>query len=264
MFPQNVILEPISHVYKNKQGDKYLSVSALLSMLSEPFAKDTIAGFVAKSRGVSKEVVIAEWDKKRDDAAAHGTRIHNCLETYSDFKKVADEDKELEEMAKFVNSTYSKYNKCHNEVTLYSDKYRIAGTTDKICVISKTENCDVDIADFKTNLSKPIQYFSEYKKTLYEPLNHLQDCNFIKYSIQLALYAYMFEELTGRRVRQLYIHMIPPPIINEDGSMDYSPLLNHQRIPVYYAKNDVKLLLEHYSSAILEKCKQEESFITEL
>ena len=263
MFPANVTLEPISHVYKNKQGDKYLSVSALLSMLSEPFAKDSIAGFVAKSRGVSKEQVIAEWDKKRDDAANHGTRIHEAIERWSDFKTVKEGDEELADVIKSINGEYSKYNKSHNEVCLYSDKYRIAGTTDKICVISKTEGCDVDIADFKTNLSKPIQYFSEYKKTLYAPLNHLQDCNFIKYSLQLSLYAYMFEELTGRRVRQLYIHMIPPPIIKEDGSYDFSSLMEHRKIPVYYAKGDVKLLLEHYSSAILEKVNQQ-SFITEL
>jgi hypothetical protein len=263
MFDQLVKLEPVSHTYTDGVGNKYLSVSALLSMLSEPFQKDMIAGFVAKKRGVSKETVIAEWDKKRNDAAVHGTRIHNALELYSDFKQVKDEDLELKDAITSIIHEYSRYKECKNEVCLYSKRYRVAGTTDKICILSGRKDCDVDIADFKTNLSKPIQYFSEYKKNLFAPLDHLQDCNFIKYSLQLSLYAYMFEELTGRRVRQLFIHMIPPPDVREDGSLDFSPLLQHRRIPVYYAKTDVKLLLDRYEGDILNKVN-EVSFITEL
>jgi len=134
-----------------------------------------------------------------------------------------------------VAKVYSDYAMSYDELCLYDDEYRIAGTTDKLLCISKRKDGMVDISDYKTNLKKGIEFFSQYKKRLYAPLDHLEDCNFVKYSLQLTGYAYMFEKLTGRRVRKLFIHFIPP-----DNPMA------HYRIPVMYMKNDFKLILEAY------------------
>ncbi len=234
LFPNKVKLEPVSHRYHDNSGNEYMSVSKLLKMIAEKF-EDTHA--YARATNETK----AEWKAIGKESADHGTRIHNALELFSDTGQILKEDEDLEEIIKSVSAEYSEYHKSYNEVCLYNDKYKIAGTTDKICAISNRKDCEVDLADFKSNNRNGIQYFNKYKKRLYAPFDHLQDCNYVKYSFQLSIYAYFFEELTGRKVRNLFIHSIN------------SEKKTHQKIPVMYLKNDVKLLLDTYAGKIEEE-----------
>lgn len=240
LFPIKVKLEPVSHKYYDNQGRQYLSVSKVLSLLSEPFDRG-IAKFTAKKRGVSEEEVLAEWDKVRDDAANHGTRIHDALETYAKTGQILVENAHLEAGIKSVLAEYEDYNISHEEVCLYDEEFMVAGTTDKICVISNRKDSAVDIVDYKTNTRKGIEFFSKYNKNFYEPFSHLQDCNYVKYSFQLSIYAWMFQRLTGRKVRKMHLHFIP-----EDN------MLNHRIIPVMYMKNDVEMLFKTHGSKIKE------------
>ena len=234
LFQQKVKLEPVKHKYFDNEGKEYLSVSALLKLLSEPFEESS-----AYKRATPE--TRNEWKAKGKASADHGTRIHEAIELYSDTGQILLENKEYEEVIKSVNECYKGYNKSYNEVCLYNEHYRVAGTTDKICAISNRKDCEVDLADFK-NLGKDLEYWSKYKNRLYKPLEHLDDCNFVKYNLQLSIYAYFFELLTGRKVRQLWIHVIPT-----------QNMTGHQKIPVIYLKNDVKLLLEANKGNILQK-----------
>lgn len=233
MFKPIVQLQHDTHQYFDVNGNQYISVSKLLTLISEKF-EDTIAYQRAS------EATRAEWKGKGKVAADHGTQIHNALELYNQTGQVLVENSHLETPVKSIINEYKDYHQTHDEVCLYSPEYRVAGTTDKICVISRSKDSEVDLADFKTNISKGIYYFNSYKKRLFHPFDHLQDCNYVKYSFQLSLYAYFFEQLTGRKVRQLYIHYIPP-----------NNMMEHRKIPVMYLKNDVKLLLETYKNQIL-------------
>lgn len=235
LFTEKVKLEPISHRYYDAAGREYMSVSKFLKLLSEPF-ENTYAYRAADDE------TRAKWAAKRDDAANHGTRIHNALEDFDNTGLISADNMEFEPLIKDVSLKYSEYHKTYNEVCLYNEKYMLAGTTDKICVVSNRRDSVVDIADFKTNGAHGIEFFSRYGKTLYEPLSHLHDCNYVKYSLQLSLYAYFFEELTGRRVRRMYLHFIPP----QDP-------MSHTKIPVMYMKNDVKLLLDKYAANVSVK-----------
>lgn len=229
LFPNKVKLEPVQHKYFDADGNEYMSVTTLLKNISEKF-EDTIAYKRAS------DATRAEWKEKGRVASDHGTRIHNALELYSQTGQILEENSDLEAAIKSISAEYGGYNKSYDELCLYSEKYMVAGTTDKLCTISNRRDCDVDIADFKTNISKGIQFYSDYNKRLFPPFDHLHDCNYVKYSFQLSIYAYFFEQLTGRRVRQLYIHFIPP-----------DDMLKHRKIPVLYMKNDVKLLLDTYA-----------------
>lgn len=235
LFPNKVTLEPVSHKYYHQNGDQYLSVSALLKMLGEKF-EDTPAYARAD------EETRAKWKQIGKESAGHGTRIHEALELFNKTGQILIENAHLEEPIKSIIGEYKDYHTTHDEVCLYNEKYRVAGTTDKICILSNRKDSEVDLADFKTNNRKGIEFFNAYKKRLYAPFDHLQDCNYVKYSFQLSTYAYFFEKLTGRKVRQLFIHFIPA-----------SDMMKHQKIPVMYMKNDVKLLLEHSRHKILSE-----------
>jgi hypothetical protein len=233
LFDNRVTLEPVSHKYYHLDGNQYLSVSALLKMMGEKF-EDTPA--YAKATEETK----AGWKKIGMDSAGHGTRIHEALELYNQTGQILIENKDWEQAIKSIIGEYKDYHRTYDEVCLYNEEYRVAGTTDKICMISNRKDGEVDLADFKTNNRNGIVFFSNYKKRLFAPFDHLQDCNYIKYSFQLSIYAYFFEQLTGRKVRQLYIHFVPA-----------DNMMNHRKIPVIYMKTDVKLLLESSKYKIL-------------
>jgi len=228
LFKSKVKLEPVKHVYTCNEGHEYKSVTTLLKTISEDF-KDT---FAYKNASEEKR---AEWKEKGVIAADAGTRIHNALELFAEMGQISEENEELREAILSIHEEYKGYNKLHNEIGLHNEDLKIAGTADRICAISNRKDCAVDIADFKTSGSKGIQFYSDYGKRLYPPFEHLHDCNYNKYSFQLSIYAYFFELLTGRKVRQLYIHFIPL-----DNPME------HRKIPVTYLKTDVLLLLEKY------------------
>lgn len=243
LFPEKVKLNHADHRYFSEDGEEYMSVSKFLKFISQPF-EDTYAYRVADDETKAK------WAEKRDNAASHGTRIHNALEDYGKTGIVSADNQEFDSLIKSVIGEYGEYYKCYDEVCLYNDKYKIAGTTDKICAVSNRKTSYVDIADYKTN-GAGIDFFSKYGKNLYAPLDHLQDCNYIKYCIQLSLYAYFFEELTGRKVRRLYLHFIPP-----------ADPMTHHKIPVMYLKNDIKLLLDLHANKVVQSTAKVEE-ITE-
>jgi len=75
----------------------------------------------------------------------------------------------------------------------------------------------MDFYDYKTNLSQGIRYDSigwnknpikHYNRFMFSPLNHLEDCNYNKYAMQLSSYAYMAEITYGVKVGKLFIIFI--------------------------------------------------------
>lgn len=231
LFPNSVRLNHETHQYFDDAGREYLSVSKFIGLLYEKF-EDSIAYKRAN------EETKKEWKNTGVRAANHGTNIHEALELYNNTGQILEANSHLEPIIKDITSHYSAYHKTYDEICLYSKEWRIAGTTDKLCALSNRSNSEVDIADFKN--WKSANFHSDYRKRMYAPIDHLQECNYIKASIQLSVYAYLFEELTGRRVRDLFIHHIPP----ED-------MTKHRIIPVIYLKNDIKDLLKIHKDKIL-------------
>jgi len=222
LFEPKVQLEPISHKYYDKEGREYMSVSKLLSSLSEKFEdKPAYKRASAETR--------KSWEENRDAAADHGTRIHNALELYKASATVNLENEDLREMIVDICKHYKDYYQVHDELCVYSEEHLLAGTSDMICIVKKSANGWFDVEDYKTNRNKGIETFSKYGDTLFAPFNYLQDCNFVKYSLQLSIYAYMFENLTGMKCRKLGIRYIPA-----DNYM------NHVYMPTMYMKPEVE------------------------
>ena len=222
LFEPKVQLEPISHKYYNKEGVEYMSVSKLLGSLSEKF--ESKPAYKRASAETKKA-----WEENRDAAADHGTRIHNALELYKANATVLPENEDLREMIVDICKHYKDYYQVHDELCVYNDECLLAGTSDMICIVKKSSNGWFDVEDYKTNRNKGIETFSKYGDTLFPPFNYLQDCNFVKYSLQLSIYAYMFELLTGMKCRKLGIRYIP--------AHDY---MQHEYIPTMYMKPEVE------------------------
>ena len=78
------------------------------------------------------------------------------------------------------------------------------------------------------------QQWIDRPKYLLKPLDHLEDSKGVLYSLQVSLYAYMFESWGYKLLDNgLFIYHIRP---NE----------RPERIPVPYLKDDIKMMLDYY------------------
>jgi len=237
LFEERVKLNAADHVYTHNDGRQFTSVSKVLDTIKEKFDENgQIAYATAKSRGVSKEEVQAEWAGKGKAATDHGTLVHEAIEVYQKIAYIAPENQHLKPMLLALGVLYKDYYQTHQEVTLYDEEYEIAGTSDTVCVTTRNKNSIIDISDFKTG-GNGIAYESKYKKYLLSPMDYMADCNYNTYGLQLSCYAYMLEKLTGRKIGKLSIIYIPP-----------TNSLAFKVIPVPYMKSAVIEIFNHFKS----------------
>ena len=184
-----------------------------------------LAYFTAKKRKpmasedeLNKEtdVVLAEWEVKRDTAANKGTVIHNVIHKYTTTGLLEKDQLPYLPFCNRLLQYFQFYHKSFNEYLLDFDG--TAGTADKICQRQKKEDSVYDFFDYKTNETKEgesyIKYDSmkvkegeikHYNRFLNEPLSYLEDCNYNDYCVQLSGYAYMAEKKYGIKVGKLAI-----------------------------------------------------------
>jgi len=89
------------------------------------------------------------------------------------------------------------------ELLLWNEEYRLAGQSDKVFITTIGDERYVDIDDYKTSGKIDLEGFRREK--MLPPLNHLEHCNFIHYSLAISCYAWMLEQF-GFKVRHLGFH----------------------------------------------------------
>lgn len=229
-----VKLRESDHKYFDITGAEYESISKFRGRFKEPFNKELVAHQVAKSEGRSAQEVMAEWDAK----TAEGTRIHNSIERYSKSGIILPADKDLEALNYNLADQYKGYYRIMDEVIIYNQLHGIAGTADRFLLTTSSKKCVIDITDWKTNYKGIHQkevdkHGKPVNKYMLGCLSHLQNSKYNDYALQLSIYAWMLQELTGRKIGQLNIHWINPE----------EPLDNF-KIPVPFMKYEVEAMLE--------------------
>lgn len=256
MIQNYVHLEPKLHQYWNIDHTKqYTSVSKVLDSITLKEDWNSIAGKIAgygKFKGMSKLDVLKLWDDNKNKSLSHGTNIHESLERYSKEFKILPQDNHLEEMIKGIHEGYKEYYRSYDEVCLYSEKYLVAGTSDKI-LQRKKGNKSICIADYKTSLSKgKITYSNKDGKYLLGPVAHLQDCSYVRYCLQESIYGILYEELTGGTIEEMWVTFIP-----SDSPKDFF------KIPAVYMRTDAINILEFFKQKQDEKIKYSQYKILE-
>jgi hypothetical protein len=156
-----------------------------------------------------------------------GTRIHKILEDYITIGEMQDDYGWLyKSYDKGVERNIDRFKKIHCERLLYNTDYMVAGTAD---LIYEHSNGEFTVGDFKTN--KRFRFSSQYGEWLLDPVEHLQNCEFNVYALQLSMYAYLHELSTGRKCRKLAIFYL-----QDDRFQTYH---------CNYLKSDVKKILKH-------------------
>ena len=164
-------------IYATPNGDKYISITSLLSNLSKTS--------IQKWR---KRVGEMAANKISTQASRRGTSVHNICESYiqNEDRYLEDELPNVVEMFQSIEPLLNRIDNIHVvEGSMWSDHLKLAGRTDLI-------------AEFDGRLSA-IDYKTSNKKKTWEMCN--------QYFMQGAFYAIAYEERTGIPVDTVVIIM---------------------------------------------------------
>lgn len=239
-FVGPVYLEPIEHVYIHREtGKKYTSVTKILSMIEHEFETELVATRISQQADVDRNPIYVGmnfneimdyWQMLNDTANEYGTFVHESVERYLLANKWYFPEDELEKkvITAYENLEVDEGICVYPERIMFSETYSLAGTADLKIDIDKEF---FDIGDWKTN--KKFDFFNQFgSQTLKKPVDHLQQCHHSIYSLQLSIYAYMCEEETGMKCRQIWIGY---------WSRETEEFT---RIPITYLKHEAKMILE--------------------
>jgi len=229
-----LVFDARSHTYRHPEtGEEYISATTFVSKFKKPFNVEEVSKRVAEKEGVTQSEIKERWKKINDESKVYGQKIHSVIEEFNRTREVNEEYKDLIEKYIDLDIIKEKDNLLVEE-KVHNHDFKLAGTSD---IIRLEQNGGFSVFDLKTN--KKFNLFSPYSEYFLPPLSHLSACEFTSYGLQLSLYAYMYQSMTGRRVNQL-------------GIIYYDKTNNKfSYYPLPYMKSDVLLMLKSYAKDIL-------------
>ncbi len=235
-----VDFDEASHSYTNMNGEKYISATTIIGKYKQPFDSWKVATAYAKKNGETAAYWVDAWEKNKLAACAKGTAFHKKKEEdLMETNGVVRGNKvvQIVDISKFTepNINYSRLpDGIYPELRLWDHYWHVAGTSD----IVEVDGEYFDMDDHKTNKKIDKESYihpKEGRKMMNYPLSGLMDCNLQHYELQLSLYAYMFEKLSGKKCRNLTI-------------THYTEEHPHGLVyPLKYRKLEVLAMLLHYT-----------------
>jgi len=193
------------HKYQSinqSENIEWISVTTIIGLLKKPFDKDTTALKSSKNKrskwyGLTPKEIIAIWDQSNAVAIDLGTWYHNQRETdmvshdtigrlgrdISIVKPIEQDGVKLAPDQNLVEGIYPEH-------MVYLKSAGICGQADRVEVIGNT----IDLYDYKTNKEIKLNAYTNWEgvtEKMLLPINHLDDCNYTHYSLQLSIYMYI-------------------------------------------------------------------------
>lgn len=193
---------PDQHQYISLVPDdrKWISVTTLIGMLKEPFDQlETATKCSTRKPGrwpnkwyrVPVKEIVAAWEGESNRSTELGTWYHYTKEQELYY---SDQGVQVVQPILFNGNKVASDQKLsegiYPEHLVYLDSAGICGQVDKPEVIKGVLNID----DYKTNKEIKRQGFTNWEgisKKFLKPVQHLDDCEFNTYSLQLSMYAYI-------------------------------------------------------------------------
>lgn len=235
-----IILDPTTHTYLDSNDVKYKSVTTLIKDFVPKFDFDEKSKLYAAKYGLDVEEVRQSWRQKNVDSTSFGTAIHKEIENLINEGVYNGEPKFKEPVSEVVNTIVSDFKPGNFllEHIVFNEEYKIAGTADVIVDNKKS----FSVLDFKTNKEFKVQ--NPYDKYLLEPISHLPNGEFFKYSLQLSFYAYFYSLATSKSLDRLAVYWLD----RTKNNNSYTNLNKSKwvRYNLPYLKEEVIDCLNHY------------------
>lgn len=188
-----------NHSYINEKGESYLSVTSLIKKYEPVKDWQEIAEKYAKKHKREVEEVQASWKEEGRKSIEKGIAYHSRMEEEYVSKGSIDINGKLYKVIPTPTEDGVKFaiplkleDGIYPEIIVYSDKYKVSGQADLV----EIRDGVIYMKDYKT--SKEIRKEShKHWKYGYEmmltPLNHIMNCNFYQYALQLNIYMYLLK-----------------------------------------------------------------------
>lgn len=243
----SVIFKAENHKYESldlTEGIEWTSVTTFVGQFKQKF--DPIAQSIKSSKnkrskwyGMSPEEIQIRWANEADRAVTAGTWYHDQRE--SDFlsldtiqregvnipiiKPMWDGKIKIAPVQKLTEGIYPEH-------FVYLKSAGICGQSDRVEVIKDT----VHIIDYKTNKEIKQTSFVNWEgksQKMIGPCEHLDDCNFNHYALQLSTYMYIILKHNPRyHVGKLVLQHV---IFEKDGDDEFGnpiPKKNQEGEPI--------------------------------
>lgn len=228
------------HIYEVDGDRSYTSVTTFIHKYFQEFdAKKVISKMRNSPKwensqyyGKTDEEIMEQWETKKKNSAEDGTLMHRQIENFYNGDEVNTEKIQME--WEYFNNFHQDFNKIpyRTEWYVFDEDSKLAGSIDMIFRSEESNDIDLIIVDWKRTvelkLSNPFQ-------TGLPPIEHLDDCNFIHYSLQLNTYKYILEKNYDKKIQNMFLVVIHPnnenykmkkvlPLHKEIESMIYDKL----------------------------------------
>ena len=152
------------------------------------------------------------WSEKGKNAALKGTLVHKKIENFYNniIDENGDENPYFKAFLNFHETIKDRLTVYRTEWSIFSDSKEIAGQLDAIFSVNGTD--EYEIYDWK--VIKELKYENSYEKGL-GIMSHLDNCNFVHYSLQLNIYKKILESFYGIKVKSLNL-----VILKEDSTFE--------------------------------------------
>jgi len=184
-----------SHSYLTEDLSPLKSVTRIVSNSFPKFDSEKISKRYAEKHNLSQTDVLQKWADKAKRGREWGDKMHFYAECLLKDHICPPPENNKEKayysgLEDFVKKLKKRYTIIWVEKVLFSIKYGIAGTLDVLLQDKYNQNRYV-LGDWKSN--EQIRKTNQFQNGLGE-LEHLDDCNFNHYSLQLNLYEWLIRK----------------------------------------------------------------------
>lgn len=241
--------EPTHKYTVNGTSDRWISCTGFLHTFFPHFDPDATIKKMMKGKswpqskyyGMTASEIKAQWNASGKDASEAGTAMHLGIEM---FHNGADPDNSIKSSVEwkyfqnYWNEHGSDLEPYRTEWEVWSEEHKLAGSIDMI--YRKKSDGTFVIYDWKR--SKEIKTSNDWENG-YPPVNHLPNCNYWHYTLQLNVYKWFLETFYGCVVSELYLIILHP-----DNK-------NYRRLRLNILSEEVAAMLECRSRALRENSK---------
>lgn len=181
------------HKYLDSRDREYVSGTSFLSNFFPKFNSDLVSKKVAEKQGKTQAQVLQEWSQ----ASSSGVKLHeNCENQFIGRRERFHQPTSQDEYTSFVcayntvEMLQNRYELIGCELIVFSPRYYLAGCIDLLVYCPNLNK--YLILDWKR--CKAIRSTGFDNETAYYPIGHLQNCNLVKYGLQIFLYQYIAQK----------------------------------------------------------------------
>lgn len=236
----------INGVYKN-----WISCTGFLHTFFPHFDPDSVIKKMMASPkwpaspyyGMTAAAIKEKWSNSGKEASGAGTAMHLAIEMHHNGAEhlIPEDIKQTPEWKYFLNywkDFGGELEPYRTEWEVFSEEHKLAGSID---MIYKKKDGTFAVYDWKR--SKEIKTSNNFENG-YAPVDHLPNCNYWHYTLQLNVYKWFLETYYGLKITELCILIFHP-----DNK-------NYQRFRLNIMEGEVADMLECRLNALRSGSKE--------